>query len=730
MLVTWREFVAVVNRSRSRKGNQIQWVEVRQFFGDKFNVDSDNKVLKKVISKLRCSYRRTMIKKSKYKKRCIDGDDIVISTAMFSDSDFTFNYTPSCSQNVNSDEEILISSSSSRKSKEFKNLKSEKARFERIQHIYDSICETADVENIDIVYILGNLVKMTKIKEIKELGNKLVELSENEKVEQEEQLLPVNTALNIYNLCDFGRSTYNQFRKTLLHNKVQIFPPWHRLRYQQKLITPTVLDLPAPHVGKFLPLMISLRNTLSRLLEMFTDETLDKLAASGEPNKLFLKFGVDGSGGHKIYDQANNVQTSSLILYVYCVLKIVCEGETVWEEARPNRACNQRPLALQLGKETVEALKLIDVFNEDIEKIQEEFLVEVKGRSIIFKAECPAGSFDRKAANLLLGCGGAYCDVCTYSKLDCRNREVIQNGIPMNRDIHESRSIFDELQTTNGTIRKSPDDYSTRKGITTRLLLMGNMHSIQILHSGLRIFDLWMNKLIVASKCSPLNNISYDVAKAQLQRRILEETSIRWDFPNAGGGTSTTGKTVHRLLLHRETRESVIEDDDIPFGIQTNLKKFGENISVILRVINSKQKIDVTHFREFCTNTYIFFLEKFESVSVSNTLHKVLAHSPEMIERNDGFGLGSLDESGLEANHKIVRTIRTKLSRKTSQDSNLLDVFNRLHVGSDPQVVNVKTSTNSKCSNCGSDTHIKRRCFLLYNVNDNYEDELVESFFL
>ena len=53
-------------------------------------------------------------------------------------------------------------------------------------------------------------------------------------------------------------------------------------------------------------------------------------------------------------------------------------------------------------------------------------------------------------------------------------------------------------------------------------------------------------------------------------------------------------------------------------------------------------------------------------IRITPTVHKVLAHSWELIAHNDGVGLGALDESGLKGCNKILRNIRTNFSRKTS----------------------------------------------------------------
>ena len=70
-----------------------------------------------------------------------------------------------------------------------------------------------------------------------------------------------------------------------------------------------------------------------------------------------MKFGFDGSGSHSIYNQLNNVQTNNIILTMFCPLAIEnSDGITVWEQAAPNAPNTQRPLALQMGKESQENL--------------------------------------------------------------------------------------------------------------------------------------------------------------------------------------------------------------------------------------------------------------------------------------------------------------------------------------------------------------------------------------
>lgn len=67
-------------------------------------------------------------------------------------------------------------------------------------------------------------------------------------------------------------------------------------------------------------------------------------------------------------------------------------------------------------------------------------------------------------------------------------------------------------------------------------------------------------------------------------------------------------------------------------------------------------------------------------------MHKVLAHSCEFIEVNDGHGFNIWNKGELEANNKRLRMYRQKLPGKTGHMANLEDCFKRLWLGSDPPV--------------------------------------------
>lgn len=88
------------------------------------------------------------------------------------------------------------------------------------------------------------------------------------------------------------------------------------------------------------------------------------------------------------------------------------------------------------------------------------------------------------------------------------------------------------------------------------------------------------------------------------------------------------------------------------------------------------------------------------------SVHKLVAHTAEFIENNDGEGLAKLSEGGIEAANKLLRRFRMRLSQKTRQTDNLLDCINHLRTSSDP-IFNV---LRSRCQHCKEIGHSPSGC--------------------
>ena len=131
---------------------------------------------------------------------------------------------------------------------------------------------------------------------------------------------------------------------------------------------------------------------------------------------------------------------------MFCPLSINGEnGEVKWTQKSPNSALTHRPLALQLGKESTETLQSHQVFEDDINKMQNDGIETVVGeKSVNVKVNVASHMMDLKAANLYLGLGGSYCDLCEYSRADCHDPDVVRAGFQITRTVADMQALFQE----------------------------------------------------------------------------------------------------------------------------------------------------------------------------------------------------------------------------------------------------------------------------------------------
>ena len=76
--------------------------------------------------------------------------------------------------------------------------------------------------------------------------------------------------------------------------------------------------------------------------------------------------------------------------------------------------------------------------------------------------------------------------------------------------------------------------------------------------------------------------------------QILEKTGIRWNFADATGhsGNTTTGN-VARNLLHPEKNRILLTEDILISDLREAVLEYATNLSHILRVLSSGQKVNL-----------------------------------------------------------------------------------------------------------------------------------------
>ena len=114
-------------------------------------------------------------------------------------------------------------------------------------------------------------------------------------------------------------------------------------------------------------------------------------------------------------------------------------------------------------------------------------------------------------------------------------------------------------------------------------------------------------------------------------------------------------------------------------------------------MINSQsRKVNTGKLRELTQDIYLKIVEIFPWAVVSPSVHRILAHSWEVIELNNGYGLGDLSEEGLEALNKQIRDRRLHGARKDSTENNFKGTFNHLWDRSGPKIVEMEREIKRK----------------------------------
>ena len=297
---------------------------------------------------------------------------------------------------------------------------------------------------------------------------------------------------------------------------------------------------------------------------------------------------------------------------------------------------------------------------------------------------------DGKMAQILSGAGGASCQFCTATFRQIHDVDIVKDGFPINRYISDARVLFEEVNEEQ-FLSLSTDQ---RFNLTHVPLSDIDIVPSSPLHAYLRCFG-WLMQLIGhlnagVCKWSP-SSAKFKGAKSFVCGLVKEKLNIMIDFASSQGGTTTTGNVARRCLI----RNNDCEKDflywvmsTIPTEYKYPLFVIHTYLGAILRVFNSGRRIDTEELTVVCRKLYLLILNTFPWANITPTLHKVLAHAPDIISTfNNGLGLEQLSEEGLEASNKLIRRYRERLSRKFSFEDSIKYVFTRMLCQSDPVLI-------------------------------------------
>ena len=603
---------------------------------------------------------------------------------------------------------------------------SAKQQYSRTAPIIKYLKEQAQINKVSVNELIGMVTKQLNYHSDRNssiLGEKLMMQGDCEST----IVMSPEKSSYLQQHLQLGRTGYQLLKATLNDGNEQYkthtkLPSWKRLCEYQKDIMPPILH-DTSITGVRLDYISALKMSIKRILDL-----LIKTPISTDL-KVHIKDGVDGSGSHAIYQQQNNSQTHNMIMFMFCVLRITDSGteRVIFEEKSTASPFSMRPVFIVLGKETLENLEDVKITVRERQNVPKFHVTTENGLNYKITVEADLSMIDAKMRSLLTGLGGAYCLLCTVDKDTACGRpsgsipiDIESSCFVINRSYEETRYDYDRLSDDNGLVKRRRKDYADRKGLTQEPLVNEDLSTISPLHSLMRSYDFCQNLLyhlrsetfLWTDSALQLGNSYQSLidAKNEVKTYSKRETGITMDAadPTGKGGNTNKGDICQRLMTNY--RHVLVEL--VPERFQTDFEELLCRIWIVVKVYTSMDKVRINLFKEFCLETYNLILSKFNNVdlkwiSITPTVHSLLAHGWELISFNDDKGLGEFTESGLE-NNKFLRFNRQNLSRKVNPSTNLEDCLTRMWLHSDPGIRDA--APKSVCSRCSSGSHYSVSC--------------------
>ncbi|CAF1096979.1 unnamed protein product [Didymodactylos carnosus] len=370
-------------------------------------------------------------------------------------------------------------------------------------------------------------------------------------------------------------------------------------------------------------------------------------------------------------------------------------GRDFWKNQTPNSAFWARPMALIAEKENPELIRFVnETFEPQEQALRENGLsFEHNGQKYNISIIIEDSMKDMKVRMVESGLGGADCLMCHTRQADWKDVKKIneENAFQITRTAEKTVQLYKEMIEEKGEIVRRKNDYEVRAGLTTEPLSSSDHHYITLTHQYIN-GTTWFLNIFYRIKANLLmwairgedSQSKLKAAKQSVLKHIEEYTGLKLDQCDSSSGnrgTSTTGSQGRRFFSY-ELREKII--DCLPKKYKDLINWLMKTYSIILRAVSFTQPVIVDELknltREFCQ----FVAKELNWIEYNLTVHNLIFHSPELIERNNGIALGELSEEALESCNKDVRNYREFLARKIGHIPNLTDVFNRLFIRSDP----------------------------------------------
>ncbi|KAI6661186.1 Dna-mediated transposase [Oopsacas minuta] len=218
--------------------------------------------------------------------------------------------------------------------------------------------------------------------------------------------LTCDKAAFLMDSLEIGKKKYIDLRRFLLSD-VQL-PGYNRLAtYRSQIcLTNDIFSVDREHrVG----IAVSYKKLLTRTVNRILTASANEIPSASNPKRIRISDGLDGSGSHRVYQQAThpNISTKSFILFGFKVISISdTDNKLIWKNPLPNSPFSIRPVAILALQENEDNIRyLMDtLINKESTEITEKGLELTSG---FCEVEIQRSQLDGKMAKIISGAGVA-----------------------------------------------------------------------------------------------------------------------------------------------------------------------------------------------------------------------------------------------------------------------------------------------------------------------------------
>lgn len=286
----------------------------------------------------------------------------------------------------------------------------------------------------------------------------------------------------IYEAGKLSQRSYTNIRLILKNAGHDILPTYNQLENYRKTLRPQISQLPDSHKGVQYDYPEAIKLTTQRIFATLPETSFKNLTEV----VVNLHDGLDGSGGHSIFNQKGNAATNNIIMYMFRVESIIDakNKKKVYENSLHCSENSARPVMLIMGKESRENITV--AAKAQMERRNTKFTITHNNKEINATVNAQMSMVDGKLDTLMGGYGGAYCTLCTSSKENCHDIKLIKAGFKIDRTLENTLEVVEKGFHLEENREK--DDYSVRFGITQEPITTENMNFLHPLHKMLRMF--------------------------------------------------------------------------------------------------------------------------------------------------------------------------------------------------------------------------------------------------